>query len=365
MHASVPASRTVGRRVIIVGDVHGCLEDLQMLLEAIARQDDIVIITGDITGKGPDVYGVRLGGCKRGGRGLERAGLGSLWSPKAQAPVSSPISPSSHTPPPHAPQTIDFAARSGIMTVRGNHDDRGVRIWREWKNEGVAPPNRGDFAWVRQVDATHEDYLVNIPFTIRLEAYGVVVVHGGLLPGVPLAEQDMRTVYTIRDVAPRHPPPFGLFSWARERRVLREAVQSGQIHVPPAYQLEALERPGEAKENTRPWAGQYVGPDHVIFGHASSRSLQLEPFATGIDTACVAGGYLSACILPALDADGQAIPDYQPLPPYMYQQSVRLFDGEGVLARLCMQPSLQPGDELDKAKGEAVGKAEQAAAHAA
>lgn len=251
------------------------------------------------------------------------------------------------------------------MTVRGNHDDRGVRIWREWKNEGVAPPDRGDFAWVRQVDAAHEDYLVNIPFTIRLEAYGVVVVHGGLLPGVPLAEQDMRTVYTIRDVAPRHPPPFGLFSWARERRVLREAVQSGQIHVPPAYQLEALERPGEAKENTRPWAGQYVGPDHVIFGHASSRSLQLEPFATGIDTACVAGGYLSACILPALDADGQAIPDYQPLPPYMYQQSVRLFDGEGVLARLCMQPSLQPGDALDKAKGEAVGKAELAAAHAA
>lgn len=80
VHASVPASRTVGRRVIIVGDVHGCLEDLQMLLEAIARQDDIVIITGDITGKGPDVYGVRAVGCgvHNQDNRLGCAGLGSV-----------------------------------------------------------------------------------------------------------------------------------------------------------------------------------------------------------------------------------------------------------------------------------------------
>lgn len=58
IHATVPASATVGRRVIIIGDVHGCLEDLQMLLEAIAESSDLVVITGDVTGKGPDVYGV-------------------------------------------------------------------------------------------------------------------------------------------------------------------------------------------------------------------------------------------------------------------------------------------------------------------
>ena len=54
------ATTTAGGRTIVIGDVHGCRQELEMLLAKLEfdrSRGDAVIFVGDLVGKGPDPFG--------------------------------------------------------------------------------------------------------------------------------------------------------------------------------------------------------------------------------------------------------------------------------------------------------------------
>lgn len=160
---------------------------------------------------------------------------------------------------------FDVVRETGAVVVRGNHEDRLL----EWRRATLARA-RGEFALPPDLGRLHsevanalreEDWalLAATPVTYLLEEHRTLVVHAGLVPGISLEAQDPAMMMRIRSVGDR----------------------------------------GEARDTggATPWGARYVGPPHVVFGHAAALEAQVHPWATGIDTGCVYGGYLTAMVL--------------------------------------------------------------------
>jgi predicted phosphodiesterase len=52
-HVQLTAAQQTGRRVVIVGDIHGCCDEFVDLLEQHTRPSDTIILAGDLVNKGP------------------------------------------------------------------------------------------------------------------------------------------------------------------------------------------------------------------------------------------------------------------------------------------------------------------------
>ncbi|MFW5876581.1 MAG: metallophosphoesterase family protein [Myxococcota bacterium] len=203
-------------RTLVVGDVHGCRRELDALLERFGWQTgDRLVLVGDLVAKGPDSLGV-----------------------------------------------VRRAQELGAVAVRGNHDEICLRWWRA-RRDGHAPPTLGakHQAACRAMDEPAWRWLDALPLYVRLPAYDVIVVHAGLVPGVPLEQQKAEDLQNMRSILPDGSPTSRL-------------------------------------EGGEPWASRWPGPEEVVFGHDAIRGLQRHPHATGLDTGCVYGGRLTGYVLP-------------------------------------------------------------------
>jgi hypothetical protein len=202
-------------RTVLVGDVHGCADELGDLLDLVGvGTDDRVVLLGDLVGRGPEPRRV-----------------------------------------------IELVRAVRARAVRGNHEDRLLR-WRATPR--AEPLSRSLRPLVtdpsQRLGVEDWELLASLPLWLELPEHGILVVHAGLQPGLPLAEQPRQVLLHIRSLRP-----------------------NGKA---------------DARRGRELWGKSYQGPPHVVFGHNADREPQLHPWATGLDTGCVYGGRLTALVLP-------------------------------------------------------------------
>lgn len=142
-------------RTIVIGDIHGCLAELEALLDRVeAGPGDRVVSVGDLVAKGPDSAGV-----------------------------------------------VRRAREIGMTAVVGNHDHKCLRWWRA-RREGDEPPRLKEHHQV-VCDALSEDdwqWLDALPLVLRLPDVSAIVVHGGLVPEIALEDQEPGVLMNLRSI---------------------------------------------------------------------------------------------------------------------------------------------------------------------
>ena len=138
------------RRTIVVGDVHGCLDELMALLAKCGvTSDDSVVMVGDLVAKGPDSQGV-----------------------------------------------VQWARESGARAVLGNHDAHVLRA-----RGGDPDSTRPHVKVAAALGDAEVAWLDKRPLWLRLDtASPHVVVHGGLVPGVAVERQTRDHLLNLRSI---------------------------------------------------------------------------------------------------------------------------------------------------------------------
>ncbi|WP_262174884.1 metallophosphoesterase family protein [Haloarcula laminariae] len=127
--------------IYVVGDVHGCLAELERLLERLdVSESDLLVFVGDLVTKGPNSAGV----------------------------------------------VSRFRDHPNMLSVRGNNEQKLL-------DGTTAEPSLSadDFA-----------YLESLPLVISWDES--MAVHGGVDPRHPLAEQDAESLLTFRSIPPEN-----------------------------------------------------------------------------------------------------------------------------------------------------------------
>lgn len=136
-------------RTLVVGDVHGCRQELEDLLEAASFRagHDALVLVGDLVAKGPDSAGV----------------LGLVRRLKAQA-------------------------------VLGNHDAHVLK-------HRAGQPLKAHHAAVA-ASLSEDDWrtLEALPLWLDFPEVNTLVVHAGLLPGVALKSQEKDDLLNLRSI---------------------------------------------------------------------------------------------------------------------------------------------------------------------
>jgi diadenosine tetraphosphatase ApaH/serine/threonine PP2A family protein phosphatase len=274
---------------IIIGDVHGCLHELERLVRNIGyrRERDSLVMVGDLIDRGPDPIGVVAYAMELGAtlvRGNhEDAAL--RWLDFEERVRNTPgfVNPMEPPPPPPAvhkaaapreltPEQLELRRRrQEVRMARGEtlvHPQRPAprptKIIPEFRKAQWRAFSAEQLQWLRgsapYLDLTSKWY----------------VVHAGLEPR-PFGEQDPKIMMRVRFINPA----------------------TGHMR---GYDEGSVDQP----KGTVTWQEVWQGPENLIYGHIvhSRRNPRIDTRETpngiircyGIDTGCVYGGRLTAIV---------------------------------------------------------------------
>lgn len=101
---------------------------------------------------------------------------------------------------PKSAETVRFAREHGFYAVRGNHDDSALaayyRVGR-YRGDGPLP---GAYKYVEQFNEADVRWLTELPYTLSIPHLKALVVHAGVVPGLPLEAQTAAHMSRIRSV---------------------------------------------------------------------------------------------------------------------------------------------------------------------
>jgi predicted phosphodiesterase len=136
-------------RTVIIGDVHGCIHELDLLIEELQLSSaDQVIFAGDLVNKGP----------------------------------------ASH-------EVLQRARELNAKAVIGNHE---ARLLRAYENKTFSKLRSRDLNTARQLTETDWQTLKAMSLFIELPEFQALVVHGGFIPGIPWREQGEEIVTRVQ-----------------------------------------------------------------------------------------------------------------------------------------------------------------------
>ena len=161
---------------------------------------------------------------------------------------------------PDSCKVLDIARANKAIALLGNHELRLLKYRRTNDRKYVKEHDLDTFEKLRPQDWA---FLEAMPLTFEEPDLNTVFVHGGFLPNEPWQKQ----------------PP--------------EVVTRIQVVDPDGNPAKRSAAPGSPL-----WADLWNGPPFVIYGHTPRPEIYKLKWSVGIDTACVMGGYLTACILP-------------------------------------------------------------------
>lgn len=210
-------------KTLVVGDIHGCVDELRDLLAAcdFKLDTDRLIAVGDLIDRGP--------------------------KPR---------------------ETVDFIMQHG-ESVLGNHEARMLQYYRRELTKFRSPEHERSF---RSLQPQHFEWFARLPRFLYVMDGDAVIVHAGVVPGVPLVCQADKIL-----------------------------LHASALIAPFSGQWTGHERSwwmSKAPPEARFWTDFWTGPERVIFGHTVLSAPLVLPHAIGLDTGACFGKSLTGLLLP-------------------------------------------------------------------